>query len=898
LITSYQGAYILILNNKQKIAEPEAKISIPGIKIFICIIMVLVSLAMISHSPQDWNTLNGGIDTLVRNWIGPLGANISHTLLLFCGISAYLFVLLLLIRSLRVLLPGAGSIRNFIGGFCLVMLGTMLLLAISPEAFSVITHNLGLGHSAEPAKALSGGLIGQFFAAPQIGSEIPAGCLRAVIGTVGTMIVSWIIVTIGGVILYVSDWHDIMRKFVAPAAAGAAEEASKGLSNWRSRLAEKKRLQMEDEEEMEEEFPAEDNEDEQQELIELEDEDEEIPQIPRPSSGKKTAPAAGNKNLKSRLAAFISAQKAAENEDYDDDTAIITMNNGDDDINDDERTENISQEPAAGFNLRNRGIDQHSAAANMPSAPTAAAVMETPEVGKHVVQQGERLQGCRGRFVLPLVSMLAQGTNVVGENVDAIELAKSKIQQTLENFSIPGKVTGHVSGPRVTRYEITLEPGVNVKKVEQIQENISMELEAQSIRVLAPIPGRSVVGIEVSNSKPEAVFMRSIMESNEWEFSKAEIPLALGKNVSGKPIILDLAKAPHMLVAGATGTGKSVCSNSIITSLLFKFAPDELRLIMVDPKIVEFEAYKTLPHLLTPIINDSAKVPIALRWAANEMDNRYRILAKVGVKKLSEFNNRPRSQETEYDDDGNPIPEKMPYLVIILDELADLMMTEAKKDVETNIARIAQKGRAAGIHIIVATQRPDAKIVTGVIKANLPTRLCFQVRSLVDSRVVLDTMGAEKLLGMGDMLAMTPASMELERVQGAWVKDDDIKNVVKFVSDQAPQRFNDTVLAENSGADDDIDEELEKIDPEDRADIAPVVQKYLRPGDDDTMKRALEVVILDRKASTSYLQRRLKIGYNRAAELIEEMEDRGIVGPPSGSGNKREILIFDGIDIG
>jgi S-DNA-T family DNA segregation ATPase FtsK/SpoIIIE len=218
-----------------------------------------------------------------------------------------------------------------------------------------------------------------------------------------------------------------------------------------------------------------------------------------------------------------------------------------------------------------------------------------------------------------------------------------------------------------------------------------------------------------------------------------------------------------MLVAGATGTGKSVCSNSIITSLLLKFPPDELRLIMVDPKIVEFEAYKTLPHLLTPIINDSAKVPIALRWAANEMDNRYRIMAKVGVKKLSEFNNRPRIAEPEFDDDGKQIPEKMPYLVIILDELADLMMTEAKKDVETNIARIAQKGRAAGIHIIVATQRPDAKIVTGVIKANLPTRLCFQVRSLVDSRVVLDAMGAEKLLGMGDMLAMTPSSMELER---------------------------------------------------------------------------------------------------------------------------------------
>ena len=389
------------------------------------------------------------------------------------------------------------------------------------------------------------------------------------------------------------------------------------------------------------------------------------------------------------------------------------------------------------------------------------------------------------------------------------------------------------------------------------------------------------------------------MESDEWKNGKAEIPLALGKNVSGKPVILDLAKAPHMLVAGATGTGKSVCSNSLIMSMLFRFRPDELRLIMVDPKIVEFDAYKKLPHLLTPIINDSSKVPIALRWAANEMDRRYHVLAQVGVKKLSEFNNRPLSAEPEFDKDGHPIPDKMPLLVIILDELADLMMTEAKKDVETNITRIAQKGRAAGIHIIVATQRPSTNIITGVIKANLPTRLCFQVRSLVDSRVVLDTPGAEKLLGMGDMLVMTSSSMEIERVQGAWVKDDDIKKVVQFISEQAPQRFNDNVLTEpDDGADEEIDEDYEAIDNDDRADIAPIIKKYMQPDDDDTFRRALEVVILDRKASTSYLQRRLKIGYNRAAEIVDQMEERGIVGPPSGSGNKRDILVFDGFDKG
>jgi S-DNA-T family DNA segregation ATPase FtsK/SpoIIIE len=531
------------------------------------------------------------------------------------------------------------------------------------------------------------------------------------------------------------------------------------------------------------------------------------------------------------------------------------------------------------------------------SAPSAAAaIQDTPEVSTKVVQQGEKLRGEVGDFVLPPITMLAQGTNIMGESSDAIELASNKIQQTLDDFGIAGRVTGFVSGPRVTRYEITLEPGINVKKVEQIQDNIRMALAATSIRVLAPIPGRSVVGIEVSNTRPEAVFMRSVMESEEWKNGKAEIPLALGKNVSGKPVILDLAKAPHMLVAGATGTGKSVCSNSLIMSMLFRFRPDELRLIMVDPKIVEFDAYKKLPHLLTPIINDSSKVPIALRWAANEMDRRYHVLAKVGVKKLAEFNSRPVPAEPEFDNDGKPIPAKMPLIVIILDELADLMMTEAKKDVETNITRIAQKGRAAGIHIIVATQRPSTNIITGVIKANLPTRLCFQVRSLIDSRVVLDTPGAEKLLGMGDMLVMTSSSMEIERVQGAWVKDDDIKKVVQFISEQAPQRFDDNVLVDDSAeSDEEIDEEYEAIDGEDRADIAPLVKKYMRPDDDDTFRRALEVVILDRKASTSYLQRRLKIGYNRAAEIVDSMEERGILGPPSGSGNKRAIMIFDDI---
>ncbi len=817
--------------------------------VFFCILMVLVLLSLISYSSQDWNAFDGGVPAAPENWIGVSGARFSHAILLYCGFAGYIAVLLYFLRAFRLLLPGAGSSKMFFGGSFLVIAGAILLFAISPEPFAGVARNLGLGRQEEPLLVLSGGLIGQFFAAPGY-MELPPGCLRNLIGAVGTLVIGWIMVGAGGVMLYVSDWHDLLRNFMSAGSIAAG--------NVRRRLEEYEKSRVANYVDDEDDVEDADSED-------VEEERESAP--PGVKSGSRLS------TLLSRLG---TAEEAPAAESSGDELPF-------------EVESGHEEEPVGNAPEKNSTI---------AAAAAAPKILETPDVAQTVVAKGEKIRGEYGEFVLPLVSMLAEGKNVIGESREAIELAQSKIQQTLEEFAISGRVTGFVSGPRVTRYEITLAPGINVKKVEQIQDNIRMALAATSIRVLAPIPGRSVVGIEVSNSKPEAVFMRSIMESDEWRNSKAEIPLALGKNVSGKPVILDLAKAPHMLVAGATGTGKSVCSNSLITSLLFKFKPDELRLIMVDPKIVEFDAYKTLPHLLTPIINDSAKVPIALRWAANEMDRRYHVLAKVGVKKLSEFNSRPVPAEPEYDDDGNVIPAKMPLLVIILDELADLMMTEAKKDVETNITRIAQKGRAAGIHIIVATQRPSTNIITGVIKANLPTRLCFQVRSLVDSRVVLDTPGAEKLLGMGDMLVMTSSSMEIERVQGAWVRDEDIKSVVKFVSDQAPQRFNDTVLAESEDGDEDVDEEMLPIDDEDRADIAPILNKYLRPGDDDTMRRALEVVVLDRKASTSYLQRRLKIGYNRAAELIDNMEERGIVGPPSGSGNKREILVFDGIDIG
>ncbi len=386
----------------------------------------------------------------------------------------------------------------------------------------------------------------------------------------------------------------------------------------------------------------------------------------------------------------------------------------------------------------------------------------------------------------PSVFMLKIGTEHITESSASIELKKNIIQQTMESFGVDGRVTGSITGPRVTRFEVSLSPGVKVEKMSGLNNNFAIELAAESIRILAPIPGRNVVGVEVPNSVAEKVYLRSIMLTEQWSLTQAEIPIVLGKDVSGKPVVMDLAKAPHLLIAGSrgSGSGKSVFMNTLIMSLLFKFSPEELRLILIDPTVIKMAIYDKLPHLLTPVINDIEKVSPALSWAVNEMEKRYRILAKVRTRNLSGFNSRSIPEIPELDDAGMPIPAKMPNLIIIIDELADIMMTDVKDDVETNIARIAQKGRAAGIHIVIATQRPSVNIITGFIKANMPTRIAFKVSSSVDSRVILDQAGAEKLLGSGDMLFSPPGSSNLERIQGAMIDDRDIEKAIEFISAQ------------------------------------------------------------------------------------------------------------------
>ena len=462
-----------------------------------------------------------------------------------------------------------------------------------------------------------------------------------------------------------------------------------------------------------------------------------------------------------------------------------------------------------------------------------------------------------------------------GADPQEIEAKSGVLQETLDSFGIDAQVVGATSGPRVTLFEVLPAPGVKVERISQIQNNIAMRLAAISLRILTPIPGRKSVGIEVPNTDAATVSLRSLMATPAWTKTKARIPLLLGRNISGKVVILDLAQAPHLLIAGATGSGKSVCINTLIMSLLYRFPPDELRLIMVDPKVVEFRPYHPLPHLVVPVVSDVKRVPLALRWAINEMQHRYQLLADVRARNLEAFNSRPKSGETTLDSNGEPIPDRLPYIVVIIDELADIMMT-AKSDVETSLARIAQLSRAVGIHTVIATQRPSVNVITGTIKANFPTRIAFQVTSQIDSRTILDGKGAEALLGRGDMLFRPPGASKLERNQGSLVEDEEIERVVAFCADQTEQQFDLTVFKamEAVGAGGEEGE------------------ASLSGADEELIERAVEVILRDRRATTSYIQRSLRIGYNRAAMIIEILEQRGIIGPQIGT-TPREILISD-----
>ncbi len=438
----------------------------------------------------------------------------------------------------------------------------------------------------------------------------------------------------------------------------------------------------------------------------------------------------------------------------------------------------------------------------------------------------------------------------------------TKLEETLMSFGVEAKILQVTKGPSVTRFELQPKPGIKVSKIVNLSDDIALGLAAKGVRIEAPIPGKSAIGIEVPNKEQTPVFFREIVESKEFLENKFKVACALGKDITGKSVVTDLSKMPHVLIAGATGSGKSVCINTLIVSILYKYSPDDVRLLMVDPKVVELNVYNGIPHLLIPVVTDPKKAAAALNWAVNEMTRRYKLFADNGVRNIESYNALFKKGE---------VPEKLPYVVIIVDELADLMMA-CPHDVEDYICRLAQMARAAGMHLVIATQRPSVDVITGVIKANIPSRISFAVSSQIDSRTILDSAGAEKLLGRGDMLFYPVGESKPQRVQGAFISEEEVEHVVSFIKksqkdakyeEEIIEHINSAATSQESGGEGERDELLDE---------------------------AIEIVVESGQASASYLQRRLRIGFNRAARIIEELEECGVISRREGS-KPRQVLI-------
>lgn len=501
-----------------------------------------------------------------------------------------------------------------------------------------------------------------------------------------------------------------------------------------------------------------------------------------------------------------------------------------------------------------------SAGAGMSSMPLsvpslASTAEDTAQVA--VSKDGQIHRTYDRPYHFPSLDILAKG-EVGQNNNEEVAFNAMRLEEVLSSFGISAKVVNATQGPTVTRYEIEPAQGVKVSRIVNLTDDIALNLAAQHIRMEAPIPGKSAIGIEVPNTKTEAVHLRDVLDCSDFKEARGGIPVGLGKDIAGKPVITDLAKMPHLLVAGTTGSGKSVCVNTLISSILFSRKPEEVKLLLIDPKMVELSVYNGIPHLMAPVVTDMKKAAAVLRWAVSEMEARYKAFAASGKRDVKSYN------------EAHP-KEAMPLIVLIIDELADLMMT-APDDIEESISRLAQMARAAGIHMVLATQRPSVNVITGSIKANVPSRISFAVGSQIDSRTILDMAGAEKLLGKGDMLFSPIGANKPIRVQGAFISDDEVEHLVEFVKQQREPEYDDTVTAE-------AEKETAAQDNEE--------QDIYR---DELLERAVNLVMESGQASVSMLQRRFRIGYTRAARLVDTMEDLKIVGPNMGS-KAREILM-------
>lgn len=512
---------------------------------------------------------------------------------------------------------------------------------------------------------------------------------------------------------------------------------------------------------------------------------------------------------------------------------------------------------------KKRARKTNIARSKLKSKPKVTIVKPSADAPKAPEQEQFSFMNVSGTFKLPSLDFLKDPPHKPNVKIqqESLEMNARRLERMLSDFGVEGEVVEILPGPVITMYEYKPAPGVKISKVSGLSDDLALTLRAPSIRIVAPIKGKAAIGIEIPNNQREMVFFKEIISSPAYKNSKHKLPIALGKDITGTAVVADLAKMPHLLIAGATGTGKSVSINTMIQSILFKLSPDTVQFLMIDPKRIELSIYQDIPHLLHPVVTQPKDATKALKWAVDEMERRYMLMSDRGVRSIETYNRKIVKQDPAPEQDTSRGTDKtLPYIIVVIDELADLMMISSK-EVEESITRLAQMARAAGIHLIIATQRPSVNVLTGIIKANFPTRLSFQVSSRVDSRTILDSIGAEHLLGEGDMLFMPPGVGQIMRIHGAYLSDDEIKEVVDFLRKQRQPDYDDSILSE--------------IAEDEQTDDAPMEQ-------DEKYDDAVDVVAKSGQASISMLQRKLRVGYNRAARMIEAMERDGIVGPSDG----------------
>ena len=862
---------------------------------------LVILLAVLSFTPEDLALTDGE----PSNLIGPVGVHIGAALLSIFGIGAFFINALLWYFGISLLLGRTieASVAEVIGQGLFVLAGTVLgHLAL--EGHSIFGH-------------APGGWIGAFC------GEI----LRGLFGTVGTAIISSSALVVGTVLVTelspgsIARWFlGVMHRFWAWVRHKMAvrrefkqrfvEERQKLLAGEELTISEQARLEAErsltpltpQRYEFEEKLSEEVDRKLAGRLMRLfggrlrrQDEDARLDDeqvVDEDATDSKKTDKSGKK------------AKSSGPEDDDDKWEIGELANTEDDIEEapipiqgltDDEEEVLEVTDTQVIDMRSENETEMLGGDDACFGPQIVESEATRKSRQRQELLADDNDGLlfkpqrKGDYELPPLSFLNfDRTDEVSVDGDALRQMAAQIEQTLSDFRVEGSIVEICPGPVITMFEFSPAPGVKISKIANLSDDLAMALAARSVRIVAPIPGKGVVGIEVPNPTREMVFLKEIIADEAFsDNTKMSLPMGLGKDTEGGPIIADLARMPHLLVAGATGSGKSVAVNTMICSLLYKHTPNDVRMIMVDPKMLEFSVYADIPHLLLPVVTDPKQATVALNWTVQEMERRYQALADMGVRNIDSYNDKVEKytkqaeldqlnglEESEalsalgIDYDGEPGHKHLPYIVVIIDEFADLMMT-ASKDVETAVARLAQKARAAGIHMILATQRPSTDVITGLIKANFPTRIALRVTSKTDSRVVLDANGAENLLGNGDMLFVPPGTSFLQRTHGAYVSETEIDKIVAFLKKQGEPSYNDEILAEDE---DDGDVELPKMEK------------------DEYYEEAVRMVVDSDQASISMLQRKLRVGYNRAARMVDIMERENIVGPSDGC-KPREVLV-------